>query len=86
MKSMARRQRTARLNQERDAFHVAAQELEAKRRAARGHGSVSIEFIGGVIPGNTGELEPLTEAGVCAFKCFLAPSGVPEFPEACQLH
>jgi allantoinase len=54
--------------------------LEAKREAARGHTAVNLEFIGGVVPGNAGALEPLRDAGVCAFKCFLAPSGVPEFP------
>jgi allantoinase len=54
--------------------------LEAKRSAARGQCTVQVEFIGGVIPGNTAHLEPLRDAGVCAFKCFLSPSGVPEFP------
>ncbi len=56
--------------------------LECKRRAAAaGAGAaINVEFIGGLIPGNTGELEALARAGVCAFKCFLAPSGVPEFP------
>lgn len=54
--------------------------LEAKRRAAQNQCAVTVEFIGGVVPGNSGDLEPLRDAGVCAFKCFLAPSGVPEFP------
>ena len=54
--------------------------LEAKRAAALGRTSVNVEFIGGVVPGNAGELAALAGAGVCAFKCFLAPSGVPEFP------
>lgn len=53
--------------------------LEAKRVAARGKSHVSVEFIGGVVPGNVADLEPLAEAGVRAFKCFLAPSGVDEF-------
>jgi allantoinase len=53
--------------------------LEAKRSAARDQCAVTVEFIGGVVPGNAGELEALRDAGVCAFKCFLAPSGVPEF-------
>jgi allantoinase len=54
--------------------------LEAKRGAALGKTSVNLEFIGGVVPGNAGALAALADAGVCAFKCFLAPSGVPEFP------
>ena len=51
--------------------------LEAKRRAASAHASVHVEFIGGVVPGNSGEIEALAAAGVCAFKCFLTPSGHP---------
>lgn len=54
--------------------------LEAKRRAAAGKCWVNVGFIGGVVPGNTGELRALHEAGVLAFKCFLVPSGVEEFP------
>ena len=54
--------------------------LEAKRSAARGKSLVNVEYIGGVIPGNTADLEPLRDAGVRAFKCFLTPSGVEEFP------
>jgi allantoinase len=33
-----------------------------------------------VVPGNTGELDALADAGVRGFKCFLSPSGVDEFP------
>ena len=54
--------------------------LEAKRRAADGKCWVNVGFIGGVVPGNAGELRALHEAGVLAFKCFLVPSGVDEFP------
>lgn len=54
--------------------------LEMKRHAAKGKSVVNVEYIGGVIPGNSGELEGLRDAGVRAFKCFLSPSGVPEFP------
>ena len=55
--------------------------LDAKRRAAAGHCFVNVGFIGGVVPGNTHELAKLHDAGVRAFKCFLVPSGVAEFPE-----
>jgi allantoinase len=58
--------------------------LEAKREAARGKTSVNVEFIGGVVPGNAGELESLRDAGVRAFKCFLTPSGVDEFPNVTE--
>ena len=54
--------------------------LDAKRAAARGKTHVNVEYIGGVIPGNADQLEPLVRAGVRAFKCFLSPSGVDEFP------
>jgi allantoinase len=53
--------------------------LEAKRRAAEGRCHVDVACWGGVVPGNTGELEALARAGVPGFKCFLCPSGVDEF-------
>ncbi len=53
--------------------------LEAKREAARGKTLVNVEYIGGVVPGNAGDLKGLVDAGVRAFKCFLTPSGVDEF-------
>jgi allantoinase len=52
--------------------------LERKREAARA-AMVNVEFWGGVVPGNAGELEALADAGVRGFKCFLSPSGVDEF-------
>ena len=54
--------------------------LEAKRSAARDHCAVDVGFLGGVVPGNNSDLGPLYEVGVFAFKCFLCPSGVDEFP------
>ncbi|MEO5815001.1 MAG: allantoinase AllB [Gemmatimonadaceae bacterium] len=54
--------------------------LHAKRDAARGRIAVNVGFIGGVVPGNAGELAALHAAGVTLFKCFLVPSGVDEFP------
>jgi allantoinase len=58
--------------------------LEAKRAAANGKTQVNVEFIGGVVPGNAGDLKALSEAGVRAFKCFLTPSGVDEFPNVTE--
>lgn len=59
--------------------------LETKRAAAeavraRGELHCDVGFWGGAVPGNTADLEPLWDAGVFGFKCFLADSGVPEFP------
>jgi len=54
--------------------------LETKRAALGNQGIVNVEFIGGLIPGNVEQLLPLRDAGVRAFKCFLSPSGVDEFP------
>ncbi|HVF40293.1 MAG TPA: allantoinase AllB [Gemmatimonadaceae bacterium] len=53
--------------------------LEEKRAAASGKCAINVEFIGGVVPGNSADLTPLRDAGVRAFKCFLTPSGVDEF-------
>jgi len=53
--------------------------FRAKVAAAEGRLAVDVGFWGGVVPGNTAELRALYEAGVFGFKCFLTPSGVPEF-------
>jgi allantoinase len=53
--------------------------LRAKHEAARGHVTVNVGFIGGVVPSNSHELAELHENGVKLFKCFLVPSGVDEF-------
>jgi allantoinase len=54
--------------------------LEAKRASADGCVHVNVGFWGGIVPGNAAEIEPLVDAGVRGFKCFLVPSGVDEFP------
>src|SRR5688500_17438622 len=56
----------------------------AKLDAAREQCYVDVGFWGGVIPGNTEELEPLFAAGVVGFKCFLVHSGVDEFPNVTE--
>ena len=58
---------------------TSAAALETKRTAARGKCCVNVGFWGGVVPGNAGELGALHRAGAFGFKCFLVPSGVPEF-------
>ena len=55
------------------------QGLRAKTDMAFLRCSVDVGFWGGVVPGNTGELEGLLADGVLGFKAFLAPSGVREF-------
>jgi allantoinase len=54
--------------------------LEIKRKAAAGQCAVDVGFWGGAVPGNTGELRALHEAGALGVKCFLLDSGVEEFP------
>ena len=58
--------------------------LHEKARAARGKTWVDVGFIGGVVPDNPAALGDLARAGVRAFKCFLVPSGVPEFQHVTQ--
>ena len=58
--------------------------LHEKARAARGKVWVDVGFIGGVLPDNASALGDLARAGVRAFKCFLVPSGVPEFQHVTQ--
>jgi allantoinase len=58
--------------------------LNAKLAAVRGKLMVDTAFWGGVVPGNTGELAKLWEAGVVGFKCFLVHSGVDEFPNVSE--
>src|SRR5260370_2076897 len=58
--------------------------LKAKLEAASGKCSVDVAFWGGVVPGNTGGLAELWEAGVVGFKCFLVHSGVDEFPNVTE--
>jgi len=58
---------------------------EQKVAAAEGKLHVDTGFWGGVVPGNTSELEPLWRAGVFGFKCFLVPSGVDEFSHVTEV-
>ncbi|AXX33255.1 Allantoinase [Actinosynnema pretiosum subsp. pretiosum] len=54
--------------------------LDAKLDAARGRVHVDVGFWGGLLPGNGDQLAALVDRGVFGFKCFLAHSGVDEFP------
>jgi len=53
--------------------------LEAKRAAACGKCRVDWGAWGGVVSDNRGEIEPLGDAGVLGFKCFLIDAGVDGF-------
>ncbi len=57
-----------------------ASELRTKAAVAQGQLTVDVGFWGGIVGPNSHQLEPLWEAGAFGFKCFLVPSGVPEFP------
>lgn len=59
---------------------VDVESLRTKQRAASGQLAVDVAFWGGAVPGNAQRLRELHDAGVVGFKCFLLPSGVPEFP------
>jgi allantoinase len=54
--------------------------LELKRAVADGQCCIDVGFWGGAVPSNERDLAGLHRAGVRGFKCFLADSGVPEFP------
>ena len=58
--------------------------LELKRAATRGQLHTNVGFWGGVVPGNSAEIEPLIAAGVLGFKAFLTHSGIDDFPNATE--
>jgi allantoinase len=58
--------------------------LRLKQAAAEGKISVDCGFHGGVIPHHVKHIRPLIDAGVCAFKAFLCPSGIDEFPHVTE--
>lgn len=54
--------------------------FDKKIAATKGQLHTNCGFWGGIIPGNTNEIEPLIEKGVPGFKAFLTDSGIDEFP------
>lgn len=55
--------------------------LDDKRAAAGASSVVDAQFWGGVVPSSTEQqLMSLAAGGVRGFKCFMAPSGIDEFP------
>jgi allantoinase len=59
---------------------VTVDALREKQDAARDQVMIDVGFWGGAVPDHLGDLEALHDAGVFGFKCFLADSGVEEFP------
>lgn len=58
---------------------TSVESLHDKLEAAAGRVRIHVGFWGGLVPDNLPALAPLRAAGVFGFKCFLSPSGVPEF-------
>jgi allantoinase len=65
---------------------TSAENLKAKLAATHNKLHIDVGFWGGVVPGNTGQLSKLWNAGVVGFKCFLIHSGVDEFPDVNESH
>jgi allantoinase len=57
-----------------------AKAFAVKLEAAANKLHVNVGFYGGLVPGNTKDLEGLMSAGVIGIKCFLTHSGIDEFP------
>ncbi len=58
--------------------------LQLKLEAAKPQLWVDCAFFGGVVPGNAASLEPMIQAGVVGFKCFLIHSGIDDFPDVSE--
>ena len=53
--------------------------LRVKQAAVASHAHIDYGFWGGIVPGNTDELQPMIDAGVRGFKAFLCFSGIDDF-------
>lgn len=58
--------------------------FEKKLAAAENSLHVDVGFWGGVVPGNSGEINGLIEKGVLGFKAFLTHSGIDDFPNVSE--
>ena len=58
--------------------------LRLKQQAAAGQIWVDCGFHAGVVPGHAEHIQPLLDAGVCAFKTFLCHSGIDDFPNSTE--
>jgi len=60
------------------------QAFQAKLDAIESRLWIDCAFYGGVVPGNAASLEPMIDAGIVAFKCFLVHSGIDDFPNVAE--
>jgi allantoinase len=67
-----------------DPVTTTAAAFDKKLAAATGQIQVNCGFWGGVVPGNTSEIEKLIDKGVLGFKAFLTHSGIDDFPNATE--
>ncbi|MEL5958963.1 allantoinase AllB [Streptomyces sp. CLV115] len=58
---------------------VEVEALHLKQRSAEASSHVDVGFWGGAIGDNDADLQPLHEAGVFGFKCFLVETGLDDF-------
>jgi allantoinase len=58
--------------------------FKTKLNAIDGRLWIDCAFYGGVVPGNAASLEPMIDAGIVAFKCFLVHSGIDDFPNVSE--
>lgn len=65
-----------------DPVTTTAAAFSAKRESAAGQCWMDVGFWGGVIPGNTDQLEAMIADGILGFKAFLVHSGIDDFPQA----
>lgn len=63
---------------------TAVEAFRKKCSVAEGKLYIDCGFYGGLIPGNTDQIEPLIEAGVFGIKAFLIHSGIDEFPNVTE--
>jgi len=54
--------------------------FKEKLDSTKGKLFVNCGFWGGIVPGNTDDIQPLINAGVLGFKAFLTHSGIDDFP------
>ena len=59
---------------------TSAEAFREKLKHIEGRLSVDLCFWGGVVPGNSAELNKMMDLGVMGFKCFLIHSGIDDFP------
>jgi len=63
---------------------TSAQAFDVKIAATTGQLHTNCGFWGGLVPGNTDQIEPLISKGVLGFKAFLTHSGIDDFPNVTE--